>query len=748
MIGSNVVNTDTILHTAGPGLLFTRSLVTDDYLEVAPGAKLAIHSGTLDGTINLQAGQTFELSGVTDWSLTDPIAANIILNDTLVSITGDGGIFITDELTWRNGDVSVRMEVRLGAKMTIASPAERRLTAELLNQGELVQEDGNVRVGFDEFITNLGLHRFRGGSLTLPDSSTTYVNQGLYLLEDGGNPFGGTAGIPPGLFLNQGTVRNAIGRDTATFFLAFENTFFGTVEIQDSSRMTFFKMGFLQDGTLTIGAQASIRTDRATINQPFSLPASSNWDILGFDTVTVNTELNLDGDLRLRGNITGTERLIVNGAFLWSMGDLSTWTVIGPTGTLLINSFNNSVTDAFLQLQGTTEHRGGMMTINGFGGVFNNIGASYRMTGGTISGEPGTRLFDNEGYLELASGGDAFTGGGSLSNSFGGEIKTSAPTAVEVNASLSSIGVLSGAGALNVNGLFSNGGLISPGDSPGELTFNQLPLSNDSRGILIEIASDGGPGAGHDRVVVSDTPLVLDGQVEVRLLDGYVPAPGDTFSIASAPLGVTGQFSDVALPTEVDWEVVYDSTEVLLVVSGALPLELTSFFGETAKSGNILTWKTATEVNTATHELLRSSDARWGWEQIATTPAAGVSQFPLAYTITDPAPPTSAYYRVRTVDLDGSEHLSPIIHLERTAGAGIRLAPNPAVDYFTVDVPGRTAATGHLRLYSSQGALIREQPLVGGNQRIPTAGLADGLYLVEVTLGRETYVERLVRSGR
>lgn len=84
-------------------------------------------------------------------------------------------------------------------------------------------------------------------------------------------------------------------------------------------------------------------------------------------------------------------------------------------------------------------------------------------------------------------------------------------------------GLLTGSGHVDGPLSVSAGGRIEPGNSPGTLTVESLYL--DGGEILIEIAA---PDV-YDRIVVTGG-VTLDGLVRFRLLAGYVPTAGTSFS--------------------------------------------------------------------------------------------------------------------------------------------------------------------------------------------------------------------------
>lgn len=96
-----------------------------------------------------------------------------------------------------------------------------------------------------------------------------------------------------------------------------------------------------------------------------------------------------------------------------------------------------------------------------------------------------------------------------------------------------------------------------------------------------------------------------------------------------------------------------------------LPVELINFWGEEIGAENLLHWKTATEINTQWHVVERSADGLTAFSEIGRKPAAGNSNVILNYNLTDEQPLLNSYYRLKTIDLDGSYSYSPVILLSR-----------------------------------------------------------------------------------
>jgi hypothetical protein len=137
---------------------------------------------------------------------------------------------------------------------------------------------------------------------------------------------------------------------------------------------------------------------------------------------------------------------------------------------------------------------------------------------------------------------------------------------LEVNSALTTaeLTVNSGAtlaGSGNVIGNIINNGLVSPGTSPGILTITGNYDQSASGSLEIEIASL----TSFDQLRISGT-APLDGQLGITLLNGYVPDPGDTFTIIQAAGEVSGTFSLVQQPDGAIFLVEYNPNTVVLLV--------------------------------------------------------------------------------------------------------------------------------------------------------------------------------------
>jgi fibronectin-binding autotransporter adhesin len=174
-----------------------------------------------------------------------------------------------------------------------------------------------------------------------------------------------------------------------------------------------------------------------------------------------------------------------------------------------------------------------------FRGNYNYVRGTYNMSGttrvdGGLAFQSGATVVNVGQFLNLMNGGATFdTGKAVLLHDvlLGGSLGGSDPITID--------GTLSGNGTLTGANVIASGN-VSPGNSPGTLTVQgKLSLTSSSQ-LTIELARS------NFDLLTAKNGLELDGNLMLRLLDGYVPKSTDTFVIANGGTGLTGQFSDVA----------------------------------------------------------------------------------------------------------------------------------------------------------------------------------------------------------
>lgn len=88
---------------------------------------------------------------------------------------------------------------------------------------------------------------------------------------------------------------------------------------------------------------------------------------------------------------------------------------------------------------------------------------------------------------------------------------------------------------------------------------------------------------------------------------------------------------------------------------------------------------------------------------------------------------------------------NPITSTVETQLSGrMRLTPNPAQDYFTIERTDGVFENRHIRVFSADGRFICRHLMSSDKLQITTADWHAGVYLIHISDGKETFVERLI----
>jgi serine protease len=168
-----------------------------------------------------------------------------------------------------------------------------------------------------------------------------------------------------------------------------------------------------------------------------------------------------------------------------------------------------------------------------------------------------------------------------------------------------------------------------------------------------------------------------------------------------------------------------------------LPVELLYFKGSAGSGTNLLQWATTSETNTSKFIVEQSTDGTRFYEA-GTVKANGESSETITYQFQDTRT-TSAYYRLRIIDTDGSFTFSNVVYLGAKSGAGFMIWPNPATSGQEVRLvlTGRSAKQEMIQVIDAYGKVIvrRTVALKSGKLEtgIPTQQLAPGVYFITIT---------------
>jgi hypothetical protein len=554
------------------------------------------------------------------------------------------------------------------------------------NQGLVDVQAGQLNLlggaGSGEFRTAAGaILRFWGGTCTLnpgasftgngsvrllqPASAAQWVVNGdltVPELEVGSN---GTLDIPPG-----GTatiqVQSLLASDNATFNLG--NFVLQNAQLGDSTR--FNGSAISVSSNLTVGGSncwfsavsLAMQTGSVLTLSPDVPGTAANLMAVRGSRITLSDGSQLGGQ-----GAPPSKLALYPGSLLASSG---TVLVHGsPAGHLIVdNSGTIRAADGALQFDQTIDWQcsGGSASFNAAGpaalivfagpysvqtnalNLFTGPGTNRFLAGGTIAGtvqvggiDPIAQSF-SPGNLDIA---DSVAGGGTLhalGNSSQGSVVnwgngtlTLACVTIDAGASLLLDGVSQlSPGSLNAS--LTNGGTVLPGASPGTLSIaGGKDFQQTATGTLVVELGGKSAGTQYSQLAIAGAAS-LAGGLELRLINGFIPQPGDTFQLLTCAARA-GTFSGISgpQPAGTAWMPLYTGTNVTLILAKQATLARPSL------AGGVLRLPFNTTAGVA--YVVQKTDILWppDWQTLATVQGSGALE-----AVEDSTAQSQAFYRI------------------------------------------------------------------------------------------------------
>ncbi len=181
-----------------------------------------------------------------------------------------------------------------------------------------------------------------------------------------------------------------------------------------------------------------------------------------------------------------------------------------------------------------------------------------------------------------------------------------------------------------------------------------------------------------------------------------------------------------------------------VIVTGALPLNFTSFTGVIKDNKAALTWSTANEVNNSFFVVERSVNGRSfdSTGRIQAGSSAGNT-----YSFNENNTNATSYYRIKQVDINGMYTYSAVIILKNTAGSKeFTVYPTQATTTINYVVLSEAPAAVTVQVYNIAGqpVISQQASLVQGlNVRsVGVSMLPKGLYVLRVQVGGVNLVKQ------
>lgn len=182
-------------------------------------------------------------------------------------------------------------------------------------------------------------------------------------------------------------------------------------------------------------------------------------------------------------------------------------------------------------------------------------------------------------------------------------------------------------------------------------------------------------------------------------------------------------------------------TATLTVGSFApVPAELVRFDVAAAPRGlDEVTWSTASEIDVERFVVERAAGGGQDFEAVAEAPARGGASTATEYDVEVAAVPGVRYYRLVTVDEDGTRATSEVAVVGGEApAAAIAVYPNPVSGVFRVSHEAMPAGEAEVIVYDALGRVVLERSTTlsaAGVLELDASGLAAGTYRVSLRSG-------------
>lgn len=510
------------------------------------------------GSLLLDGGATFE-------SVHASLGTGVSPSSSNVTVSGDGSLWMST-----------------GAAI-IGDPSEARLIIENGGRVEAVDPNGLAAVLLGKVDGTSGRVEVRGiqNSGTAPSTLRVQLlnvgnrngnGVGNVLIENGG--LVDVVDVGAAFFRGSITVAGQNGSTNGRSTLKAKPTF--AIAAEPGSQLEVKDGALLNTDDVVVGTDGL--TGRILVNNSgnSSLPPfDANVPISGAAWVA-------DGSIQLDGQNGPAELIVEDNGVVTCTGNLLLGQSAGSAGKV-------SVAD------GGSIGVVGDLTVGGSGRGELNINADGRLTSGpaTVGSGPDP---NSRGRVVISAGqvsdaewevtGDLTVGGGTRATGLGafepfkGEVFLQDSTLFgEPTLSVTGHLFVFAQGAILGNGTLAvprqrrvvNGGIISPGLSPGRITIEGDYEQPEGGTLVIEVA---GVQPGQFDVLHVTGNATLAGKVDLRFIDGFVPRPGDNIDFVKVDGTITGKLTGSAFidapgdpaagrpaaQAEVRWEVTPEGT--------------------------------------------------------------------------------------------------------------------------------------------------------------------------------------------
>lgn len=182
-----------------------------------------------------------------------------------------------------------------------------------------------------------------------------------------------------------------------------------------------------------------------------------------------------------------------------------------------------------------------------------------------------------------------------------------------------------------------------------------------------------------------------------------------------------------------------------LLDNTTLPVVLMNFNVSKKEDNILISWSTASEINSDYFEIQRSNDGL-AFQAIGRVKAKGTSYEMTNYEFVHQKSILlqTSYFRLKMVDFDNSFDFSKTIKIDGTSDfnrATINIYPNPTMDIIKIEIIGSEEKL-NFTLYNSSGVELAKPPIIK-ERTINLSYLSAGIYYWQLTNG-----DLVIKNGK
>ncbi len=186
-------------------------------------------------------------------------------------------------------------------------------------------------------------------------------------------------------------------------------------------------------------------------------------------------------------------------------------------------------------------------------------------------------------------------------------------------------------------------------------------------------------------------------------------------------------------------------------IAPLLPISLISLTAKAMDRVNVIEWETAEEVNSEWQIIEKSENGLSRWEEVGRLKSLNTSENQL-YNLIDEEPFKRTYYRLKSIDFDGTTEYSNVITVRRTddVATPISFRPNPVDNQGFIDIDLDRDTMLDIEVFNIVGERVSymKADLAKGVNNIPIDfnKFESGIYFVRTNINGKPHTIKVIKN--